>query len=605
MELSPEVVRQVVLPTAAFHTPSVPNFLRQQPKPADPCWETSSLNPKNRIDSLDFPKHPAWRIDGCIAYGTQFYAVPLFLAPAPPRRVDVFITGDLTAVSPQLRRVLDLGTAFHTRDTNETQQLGITRHIIRCLQHWTTTSGEVHMYTHFPFGSRIVLNNIPTNVKDACFRIAPSQHLERQMLSIAQLQTIWKYEGIELPPTIDISELEYKKQPHDSISIVTHGGNMLVFKALLSHTKFLYHELRQLLLLPAHPNIIQRPLHLVTKKCGFGTKTAVVGFTLRYHPLGTVRDHLPYMALHHSVKHKTEVRWALQLVDALQHLHKSCGTFYSDLRLDNILLSNSHDLVLVDFEQRGVWCEFASPEINAIECLRVLAMDDEIPELHRDKYSRLLTQLLPNWESAVHGEEYEWPAAKQGYNMAWQCLNREEQESCEVYMLGRVLWCIFEAQSAPQRAAIWTSYKSEPTVEFPSYARTPPELQKLINWCTAGHEPTLSSLLVRSGDKLVLRELEATGQTTQRAVLAAARSFWTARVAESERWVRKRITLERIARGIQRSRQENLESRKSDAATGSSQGCIEVGRRRQRHAFHSRPSLSMVQNLLQRYQSSL
>lgn len=540
MELSQEVIRQVVLPTAAFCPPPTTSPA-PPPKTAESSWETSALNPKNRIDSLDFPKNPSWRIDGCIAFGTQFYAIPLFLGPTQPHRVDVFIPNHAAVTCPELRRVLELSTAFHTRNMNETRRLGITRHITRCLQHWTANSPGIREYGAFPFGSRIVFDNIPFHVRDARISIYPAYHLERQMLSVAKLESFWQDEAIQLPPAIPVGQLEYISQPHDSVSVVKYGGDALIFKGITSHTKFLYHELRQLLLLPPHPNIIQRPLHLVTKKCGFGSKVAVIGFTLKYHPHGTIRDHIPYMGLHNKITRQDEVKWAQQLVKALRHLHKTCNTFYSDLRLDNILLSDSHDLIMVDFEQRGVWSEFASPEINAIECIREVAMDEELSSDIRGKYTGIMSGLLPGWELLANGEEYTWPAGKRGYNVAWQCLDAEEQESSEVYMLGRVLWCLFEGQSAPQRAAIWTSYKSEPVVEFPMYSRTPFEMRRLIDWCTEGRELTLSNYIVRAGSKLVLRHREASGDSTARGVRRVAQAFWTKRIAVSERWARNRI----------------------------------------------------------------
>ncbi|KAM3446660.1 hypothetical protein MY3296_009459 [Beauveria thailandica] len=600
MELNQDVLVQVALPTAAYYKPPPPRTPEPTKSAETCCWQTSLLNPKNRIDSLDVPSNPLWRIDGCIAFGTQFHAVPLFPAstlPAPPPlRVDVFIPKH-TAISPALRRVLDLGAAFHARDARTTQQLGITRHIVRCLQHWTASSsaGEAaHAYRQqLPFGSRIVLHNVPVDVRDARFSVAPTHHLERQMLSVRQLQDMWKDQDIQsFPPTIDIGELRYESQPHDSVSIVQqhNGKETVVFKAITSHTKYLYHELRNLLRMTPHPNIIERPLALVTKKCGFGSKTAVVGFTLTYHRHGTIRDHLPYLHLHDKITHRDAAKWALQLVQAARHFRATCDTYNSDLRLDNMLLSDSLDLVMVDFEQRGVWSEFAAPEINAIECIRALATtattsDDEelllhVPDSLRARYSALLTQMLPCWESLVDGEEYAWPAGRHGYNVAWQCLDDDDagRERCEVYMLGRVLWCLFEAQSAPQRAAIWASYRCEPTVEFPAYARTPPEMRRLIDCCTRGHQPTLSSVIVRSGGELVLREeegvLEGTWKrSTPEAVRDRARLFWTQRVADSERWVRKYI---------------ECRTRKHASA-----------------AFPDRPTLAAVEEFIQDYISKL
>ncbi|KAJ4163395.1 hypothetical protein LMH87_005129 [Akanthomyces muscarius] len=572
MELNQEVARQVALPSAAFYKQPACKPGQAAPEPASACWETSSLNPKNRIDSLDFPATPSWRIDGCIAFGTQFYAVPLFMGPTQPHRLDIFIPNH-SNISPSLCQVLDLSTAFHTRDTRATQGLGITRHIVRCLQHWTSSSKEASQYKQFPFGSRIVFHNLPASPHDARISIVPTYHLERQMHSVQHLQDMWKDQHIQLPPTIDLGELHHKAQPHDSVSVVEHKGEALVFKAITSHTKYLYHELRHLLRMRPHPSIIERPRHLVTKKCGFGSKTAVVGFTLAYHPHGTIRNHIPYLALHNKIPHDQEASWALQIVRGLRHFRQTCDTYYSDLRLDNILLSDAHEAIMVDFEQRGVWSGFSAPEINSIECIRELAVAEDTPEPLRSGYADLMAQMLPHWEELVDGEEYAWPAGRKGYNVAWQCLHPEEQECCEVYMLGRVLWCLFEAQSAPHRAAVWTSYETEPTIEFPSYSRTPHELRRLIDWCTKGHAPTLGSVIVRSGNKLVLREREDMVESTPEDVLVKAKMFWTKHVSDSEKWVRNHI-----------------ETRKTCPTN-----C----------AFPSRPTLAAVEASLERFKRSL
>lgn len=212
--------------------------------------------------------------------------------------------------------------------------------------------------------------------------------------------------------------------------------------------------------------------------------------------------------------------------------------FYPDLRMDNIVLSESGDVVMVDFEQRGVWCEFAAPEVNAIEYVRLLAVDEEIREEISSKYSRILSSLLPGWEDMTEGEGYRWPT--DGYNIPWTCLTPTEQEACEVYMLGRVLWCIFEAKSAPQRAAAWLSYRWEPVVEFPGYTRTPEPIRDLIDRCTRGRQPGLSKFIVREKNQLVLRTLEGTGLSTAEQVQETARQWWAKEIKASEEWLQQR-----------------------------------------------------------------
>ncbi|KAJ4858740.1 hypothetical protein T069G_07007 [Trichoderma breve] len=540
MELSQQSIHDVIHPTAAFSDESIweqsaanaaVNAARET------SWDESPLNPKNRIDSLEPPARPLWRIDGCTAFGTQFYAVPLFMDSIPPFRIDVFIPEPAT-LSRELRSVLDMDVAFYTRDASRISQLGVTQHVLRLLQYWTSTLDDPpQIYQNIPFGSRIVFNNLPRDVSQVQVCIAPTYYLERQMLSVASFESFWG-SHLDLPPTVDIHDVVYLSQLHDSVCLIEYEGKTWIFKALTSYTKYLYHELRQLLSIKAHPNIVARPVHLITKKCSFGSKTAVLGFTLEFHVHGSLRDLIPYLQVHDRVSLADKARWSVQLASALVHLRETSSIFYPDLRLDNIVLSESGDVVMVDFEQRGVWCEFAAPEVNAIEYVRLLAVDDEIPSHIVDKYAAMLTDMLPGWEEMGQGEDYVWPS--KGYNVPWACLTPKEQEACEVYMLGRVLWCIFESNSAPQRAAVWLSYRWEPLVEFPGYTRTPPAMRDLIDRCTRGRQAGLSRLIVRRRDKLVLREFENTGESTAKEVQKTARDWWAKEIADSEAWLKER-----------------------------------------------------------------
>ncbi|KAM0296507.1 hypothetical protein ACHAQK_005928 [Fusarium lateritium] len=539
MELSQESIHDVIHPTAAFSAPPPSHDLNSEAQGAQSVdWQDSLLNPKNRIDSLSPLERPLWRIDGCTAFGSQLYAVPLFIDPMPPIRMDVFIP-EPSKLSPDIRDVLDVDVAFHTTSAKRIAHLGITQHVLRILQYWTSRQPDpTEIFRNIPFGSRIVFKSLPMKVADAEVIIARTHYLERQLLSVSSLEKAWGSD-VELPPTVNLDDVVYVSQLHDSVCLVKIEGKTWIFKALTSYTKYLYHELRQLLTIQPHPNVVSRPVHLVTKKCGFGSKVAVIGFTLEYHIHGSLRDLIPFLKLHNMVSLADGTKWAIQLASALVHLRTTSSIFYPDLRLDNIVLSAARDAIMVDFEQRGVWCEFAAPEVNALEYVRLLAIDEEIPAEVSEKYSNLLTEMLPEWQTMGESEEYKWPS--KGYNVPWACLTPKEQEACEVYMLGRVLWCIFEGNSAPQRAAVWLSYRWEPLVEFPGYTQTPGAMQRLINRCTLGRQAGLSRLIVRERNQLVLRELEKTGLSTADDVQRTAKKWWSREIDASEQWLRQRI----------------------------------------------------------------
>jgi hypothetical protein len=548
MELNSAAIHDAVHPTAAFvHSsePRTPSSIQGQRSDPGATWEVSWLNPKNRIDNLDDIKEPLWRIDGCSGLGTQFFAVPLFVAPVPPLRIDVFIPEDTPT---ELRHALEMNEAFHTKDKARVSRLAISKHILRKLQHWTSTlSDPVLWYKSLPFGSRIVMGNLDANLGKINIRIAHMHDLERQFISVDKLEHMWKRDGISLPQQLQLDSLEIVDQLHESVCMVRlPDGRVKVLKALTSYPKFLYAELRNLLRIPAHPNIIARPAYIVTKRCKFGNKNAVVGFLLPYHPSGGLRDILPFRRIHGVDGITDGLKWARQITVALVHLHEANAMFYPDLRVENMVLSRDDNIVMVDFEQRGVWCEFSAPEVNFLDYMLLISRSDRVPEQTRERMEKRIRQLLPydldRLESAGYDETL--PA----FNVAWLCLNETEQEMAEVYMLGRVLWCVFEGVSAPQRAAVWQSYTRESHLDFPDYDRTPVILRGLIDSCTRGRRRTLGEKVGRVGSRLVvLASRQADAEVETAAVREAAKNWWTEEMKDAERFLHRRQ--EAMARG--------------------------------------------------------
>ncbi|KAI1190654.1 hypothetical protein F5B17DRAFT_49642 [Nemania serpens] len=539
MDLSQRTVEEVVHPTAAFL--QVSDEGQSCPEDAaQPSWEDSLLNPKNRIDSLDLPETPLWRIDGCTGLGTQYYAVPVCLPRVPPMRMDVFIPENQP---PLIREQLDLHRAFHTKDALRLSKLAITKHIIRTLQSWTkSTFEDIYAFERFykskPFGSRLVFENLSLDVGQIQVRVGPNHNLELQLLSLRKLTALW---GETLPPlqVVDFYDVHVVSVLHDSVCLVRIKGQLFIFKALVSGTKYLYHELKTLCTVEPHANIISRPIHLISKACSFGGKHAIVGFTTFYHRRGSLRDILPQLRIHNSLRREDQLKWSIQVTQALEHLRTRSSTYYPDLRLDNLVMSEDFDVVMVDFEQRGVWCEFAAPEVNAIEYMRLIAIDDRMPREVSTKYLEIMRGLVPDYDSL---QEDEYTNPREGYNASWIALSPKEQEMAEVYMLGRLMWCIFEGVSGPQKAAVWQSYRWESSLEFPEYDRTPPPLRELINHCTRGTRPNLGSVIVRQQSQLLLRHHSGEHLEAHQ-VQAAAVAHWEVELKWAEEFLRERDRL--------------------------------------------------------------
>ncbi|TGJ85057.1 hypothetical protein E0Z10_g3696 [Xylaria hypoxylon] len=541
MDLSQRTVEEAVHPTAAFLRASVGEARLYSEDTPQPSWEDSLLNPKNRIDSLDLPDSPLWRIDGCTGLGTQYYAVPICLSSVPPMRMDVFIPEDQPS---HIREQLDLHKAFHTKDASRLSKLAIAKHIIRTLQTWTESTFEdidafERFYKSKPFGSRLVFENLSFDTRQINVKVGPNHNLELQLLSLKRLTSLW---GTMLQPlqVVDFFDVHVVSVLHDSVCLVRIQGQLFIFKALVSGVKYLYHELKTLCTIEPHANIIQRPIHLIRKACSFGGKHAIVGFTTFYHQHGSLRDLLPQLRIHDRLQLADQLKWSIQVIQALEHLRTRSSTYYPDLRLDNLVMSKNFDIVMVDFEQRGVWCEFAAPEVNAIEYMRLIAADDRIPSEVSSKYQGIMRDLVPDYDRL---QEDRYTNPQDGYNASWIALNPEEQEVAEVYMLGRLLWCIFEGVSGPQKAAVWQSYRWESNLEFPEYDRTPPALREIIDRCTRGRRPNLGSIIVRHQSHLLLRHQLGEDHDANQ-VQAAATAHWVAELKWAEEFLSERNRLQ-------------------------------------------------------------
>ncbi|KAJ2986528.1 hypothetical protein NUW58_g4983 [Xylaria curta] len=539
MDLSQRTVEEVVHPTAAFLRASgdAQSYPEDGPQSS---WEDSLLNPKNRIDSLDLPDDPLWRVDGCTGLGTQYYAVPVCLPYIPPMRMDVFIPENQPS---RIRDQLDLHKAFHIKDASRLSRLAITTHIIRTLQHWTkSTFEDVDTFEHFykskPFGSRLVFENLSLDIGQINVKVGPNHNLELQLLPLKKLTSLWGT-ALQSLQVVDFFDVHVVSVLHDSICLVRIKGQLFIFKALVSEVKYLYHELKTLCTVEPHANIIARPIHLIRKACNFGGKHAIVGFTTFYHHHGSLRDLLPQLRIHNRLSRDDQFKWSIQVTQALEHLRTRSSTYYPDLRLDNLVMSKNFDIIMVDFEQRGVWCEFAAPEVNAIEYMRIIAADDRIPSEISSKYQSIMRDLVSDYDLL---QDDQYTNSQDGYNASWIALSPEEQELAEVYMLGRLIWCIFEGVSGPQKAAVWQSYRWEPNLEFPGYNRTPPALRELIDRCTRGRRANLGSVIVREQSHLLLRhKLREAHDADQ--VQAAAMAYWVAELKWAEEFLGERDRL--------------------------------------------------------------
>ncbi|KAF2630583.1 hypothetical protein BU25DRAFT_325240, partial [Macroventuria anomochaeta] len=510
-------------------------------------WGVSMLNPKNRVESLTPHKHATWRLDGVDPDGTRFFAYPESAIGRPPVRIDVFIPGQQDH-PVELRTILRSGWTVRARG-KQAANLEICQHLLRALQSWgARTPGFQGQYWQLPFGSRIVVNDIRADVNKMDIVFHPVYNIEQNWLSVEALQKMWCLEPAAWPEAIDLADLQLHSQPHESISLVKlptrHGTETLVFKSLLQDIKYMYHELKMLLTLKRHPGIIGPPLYIVKKKCRFGGKHGVCGFLVQHYPLGNLGKVLEQSARGIPsvlVTLKDRLRWARQITQALLHINSSPMGFYPDLKPDNVVLTpgvDGLDAVLIDLEQRGGWYSWSPPEVRYVEYLEYIATRVECPPV-RKKSLALLTSYIPGWKLLTQTDRYR--DCSQGFSHAWLALEHDEREEAQVFMLGKLLWCIFETSSSINCSIGFDMFREqEAWHSFPDFKYTPLNLRDCIRACTEGApewDGTFRSI-VRVGAKLYpLEHPENAGpQETQDAAIR----WWTREVRSAKRFMEQK-----------------------------------------------------------------
>jgi hypothetical protein len=311
MEASGLVYTTLTSPVAAVLPLPPPPDSPLLPENSSTTWAVSPLNPKNRVDSLPSARQLAplsiqWQMSGCFVNGSQFYAYPRFAHGRPPLHIDVYIP-DQSQHPSALRLLLQFGATM-TCPRDQVPHLAIARHLLHALKVWFSRIPDFQaQYQSLPFASRVVVENIASDVHDMRISMAPNHEFEHDLLSIKELQALWQSSSTDQEleiavNSISLSSFELVEHAHETISIVLiphlhDRTTRFVFKAI-SPARFAsktptqtYHELKLLLAMAPHPNITARPLYVVT---GTTPKLGICGFILPYYQGGSLLEVLSH-----------------------------------------------------------------------------------------------------------------------------------------------------------------------------------------------------------------------------------------------------------------------------------------------------------------------
>lgn len=397
---------------------------------------------------------------------------------------------------------------------------------------------------------------IKADVADMEFKLVPNIRLPSSMLSANTLRNMWGFDQATMPPEIDYKQLRFVRQLAGEVILVSvpsdSDDELMVFKSQKSRPALCYHELKVLLTLPPSPTIIEPPLYLVTIFCPEYSEARVCGFLLKYYELGSLENILPERMLEGTLTLRQQLKWAEDLTSALIHVHSKPGQFYSDLRMDQILLSRNKDgsetAVLADLEQSRNLYNWAPPEIYYLEWLAELGDDnflrsDDLSKETMEKYGTILNQYLSskNYPLPIPYPAGTYDNPPHGWYFPWLASTPQEQESGTVYELGKAFWRLFEGVGDAD-IILGRSNKYETEQRFPEFRRTPEALRDLIKNCTAGAREWIDGpiKIYRRGGKVfplgktgLNGEPEGTCEETKEAI----KVFWQGEMAKAESFI--------------------------------------------------------------------
>lgn len=487
-----------------------------------------------------------WAIDGGEADGTRFFAIPNAARGRAPLRIDTHIPPSYEHPKG-LRQALKSDSSMFLPSTEVGGSI-LCQHLLRALDYWSSSwTGFDDAYFGMPFGSRILISQLDEDVRRMKIELVPSYDYEKQLLSIKALQALWELDENAWPPTLDLEHLELHLQPYPTISLVRvrgKGDELLVFKSFPDDVKYFYHELKVLLTLAPHPNIIRRPRYIVTKRSRFGGKQGVCGFMIDYHPAGQLREALSRVDVE-PICTSTRLRWARDMTSALIHISNSELGFFSNLKLNNIVLASDIGVlrpVLIDFEQRLGPSSWSPPEVHYVTFISWLAMHSP-NDVDRQRYAKLLKAHIPDWQPMGKKSRYANPM--HGYCDPWPLLlSNGQAEAAQVFMLGKLLWCLFEqTHTINTTITIDTFREAEKDISFPCFRYTPPHLRECIRLCTSGAMEWSGrhTGLMRRGSRIYPWSQADLQDVSLDAVAEVARTWWRREVEDAEHYIRAYI----------------------------------------------------------------
>lgn len=208
------------------------------------------------------------------------------------------------------------------------------------------------------------------------FFIRANVSFGKSLLSVSELESWWPApKRLPMPPCVRLDQLRYERQLSLQVALVSlpaeAGSEFWVFKSQASGSASLYHELKVLLHQPPYTHIIGAPPYLVTTDYLEQGERRVCDFLLKDYSRGTIAQLLPQRRREGTLTLRKPIQWAKKVTAALLHIARTPAEFYSDLRMNNIVIGSAKDrseiAVVIDLEQGHNIYNWASPKVYYLE----------------------------------------------------------------------------------------------------------------------------------------------------------------------------------------------------------------------------------------------
>jgi hypothetical protein len=386
-------------------------------------------------------------------------------------------------LQPNSQYAQTLITASDCENANieEREIQAIAEDVLSRLDKWSTGRDLARVLKGVTIGSRFRLDDTAGIVGGAPgVWLAPNQELQRRYLPVSRLSELWGPYIAELPPLLDFDSLRSTSRLHNSVSeVLLPSGEVAIFKGVVRVVASMYHEIRELLRMPPHPNIMSRPPYLVTRRVPGLKEPAVCGFILKRLSGGSLLSYLSNLSPEHPLPLPITVKWIRQIISALLHVYGPARTYHSALRLDNIILDEGGNVVLADFEQRGTSRRWLPPPL--------WQENQPGPVLENADWA----ESPVNPARMPKGIFYSCPP--HGYHKDFIRAPEWERQGFEAYSLAKVMWCLFEGETnelslMDLRAEELETRRGDGTALkdaiFPNFRRTPARMRYWIWLCT-------------------------------------------------------------------------------------------------------------------------